>query len=246
MMFNSCELYQLRVFSSTVKQEAEREEHYDRLLPLPIWQRVCLSFFSRLETTLILWPRSGVLKLGKRRERVVVEMKKWVQLKRWWRSWWNWRWSLRGAEGKGKEITERGEKEGKGDKEKRHGEVKQDQKELRRQRKRWGEKGEKKEKIRRRGNRVLERKGRDCARDEGARILRNKGRKGGPEIWKWTVRVTNTRTKWANEIASATNAFTVATAESFTAESATTKIWNVAASNDASFDQSDTGISTTF
>ncbi|RMX54180.1 hypothetical protein pdam_00012159 [Pocillopora damicornis] len=39
MMFNSCELYQLRVFSSTVKQEAEREEHYDRLLPLPIWQR---------------------------------------------------------------------------------------------------------------------------------------------------------------------------------------------------------------
>ena len=76
MMFNSCELYQLRVFSSTVKQEAEREEHYDRLLPLPIWQRVCLSFFSRLETTLILWPRSGALKLGKRRERVVVEMKK--------------------------------------------------------------------------------------------------------------------------------------------------------------------------
>lgn len=41
---------------------------------------------------------------------------------------------------------------------------------------------EKKEKIRRRDNRVLERKGRDCARDEGARILRNKGRKGGPEI----------------------------------------------------------------
>ena len=59
-----------------------------------------------------------------------------MQLKRWWRSWWNWRWSLRGAEGKGKEITERGEKEGRGDEEKRHGEVKQDQKEPRRQRKR--------------------------------------------------------------------------------------------------------------
>ncbi|CAH3108052.1 unnamed protein product, partial [Pocillopora meandrina] len=114
MMFNSCKLYQLRVFSSTVKQEAEREEHYDRLLPLPIWQR---------------------------------EQKE-----------------------KAKKLLKEEKKKGRGDEEKRHGEVKQDQKETRRHRKDEEKKGEKKEKIRRRGNRALERKGRDCARDEGARI----------------------------------------------------------------------------
>ena len=90
---------------------------------------------------------------------------------------------------------------------------------------------------------MVERKGREYARDEGARTSRKKGITRIPKSSNWTVYVSNASSKWANEIISTTTAAT--NAATATPAQPTTTICHVAASNDASFDPSNTYISAT-